>query len=596
MKKTPFKPHNQSPEETEQENITIEILEDELEKKIDKGLGSLSTFDKEEIQKKINNFKHIDKYLKALKKRNPDWILDIKNKTIANYDFSTAIFPDTNLLYSDSNIENIKCTISGDFFRVPKRLLLTKSFTCCEIHSKRAMQCQRGREFLDNNIINCKYGFSIFDNDWDYKFKICQELRQCLAHIKERDKNNKSSPRVDIKINVLVDQLNKQNWKDFRTGERFDLSKDHLIPSIDRITNSINKTDKAPYTKDNIIIVSRFYNFLKNTLSEKSLYELCYVINNNIDLDEKEYEIGIKNRIHEVSKNRKMIKKDRPVCLAPLQTVLFLKMKELKTSNTVKLVKLTNISRGSITNAMEKLSEYGAIEIIKKNTFEYNFIEKTDYNLNRKYTCSNCKKKQDIYDFGPRKSRSTNSILLNAIKEYNQDEYCQNMFNKMCKDCCTKSTTKSRIKQQKPKNAEEILDKSANFIFKRIKNNCRTPRENDPTHSKIKKCQISLEDIKDIIKNQDYRCAISGCKLIFNKTINFNMASPDRIDNDKDYSKDNIHIVCYNLNLAKKDYDISNEEVIQLIKKCKYFVNESEIESINGQNIVDNDETQVNTD
>ena len=200
-----------------------------------------------------------------MKKRNPDWILDIKNKTIANYDFSTAIFPDTNLLYSDSYIENIKCTISGEFFDVPKRLLLTKSFTCCQIHSKRVMQCLRGREYLDNNIINCIYGFSIFDNDWDYKFKICQELRKCLAHIKERDKNNKSSPRVDININDLVNQLKNQNWKDFRTGERFDLSKDYLIPSIDRITNSINKRAKAPYTKDNIIIVSRFYNFLNNT-------------------------------------------------------------------------------------------------------------------------------------------------------------------------------------------------------------------------------------------------------------------------------------------------------------------------------------------
>jgi hypothetical protein len=46
----------------------------------------------------------------------------------------------------------------------------------------------------------------------------------------------------------------------------------------------------------------------------------------------------------------------------------------------------------------------------------------------------------------------------------------------------------------------------------------------------------------------------------------FNQASPDRINNDIGYNINNVRIVCLMLNLAKNNFTITDEELMNYVK------------------------------
>jgi len=634
-------------------------------------------------------------------------------KILKNFDFSESIY------INNTTPINVKCIISNQIFSILPVTLLTDSFSCCKLHSDRSRCIQRdsmyGKRMYDINnyeiyyYITDKMKLSIYDNDFEYKFGCIGYLRRAYYKIIEKEQNlyqkkkNYNIKNVNLDLIDLIVQLDKQNWRDFRTNIKFDLSKKYLVPSIDRINGTINNI-AGPYSVDNIIITTSFYNYLKNTLSEKEFEEMCECINTGKIIEEKEYIVGKKNRSRELSKNRKMIRKDIPIKMDKWPLILFLEMKNLKKSNIEYLIKLTKGNRGTIKRALLKLIEKGAVKkndkqvyipntsilpykligkklcaksyvgfeykISKKTTYgkmglngmvmgkegleyfpsvwedtiamsrsrkfneyayivdidgvrldecirmrdfreqnnsftsedtpdipkktvgkmvnEYIFIEKDDYNNDIKLKCSSCNLEQNIYNFYPRHSRSKDNLLKTTVDKYNEDfNSIQNQVKNICKNCCTNYTLESRIKKQKPNNNSEKLDKAAEFIYKRIQTNCNgnyaaslKPGQYC-THSKNKICLVDLNDIKNIIKKQNFKCAISNYPLIFNQTINFNMASPDRIDSSGHYSIDNLQIICYNLNLGKHVHDIDNEEIIKLINNCEHFVDKETIIKIN---------------
>lgn len=65
---------------------------------------------------------------------------------------------------------------------------------------------------------------------------------------------------------------------------------------------------------------------------------------------------------------------------------------------------------------------------------------------------------------------------------------------------------------------------------------------------------ITKQDVLDLWASQKGRCAISGVYLTHHKdgsgTKDFN-ASLDRITNTKGYTKNNVHLVCYRVNIMK---------------------------------------------
>jgi len=70
----------------------------------------------------------------------------------------------------------------------------------------------------------------------------------------------------------------------------------------------------------------------------------------------------------------------------------------------------------------------------------------------------------------------------------------------------------------------------------------------------IRDFSITKEDVLDLWAQQNGRCAISGVILTHHKdgtgAKDFN-ASLDRIYNNKGYTKNNVHLVCYRVNLLK---------------------------------------------
>jgi len=60
--------------------------------------------------------------------------------------------------------------------------------------------------------------------------------------------------------------------------------------------------------------------------------------------------------------------------------------------------------------------------------------------------------------------------------------------------------------------------------------------------------QITLEDIQEKYEQQDMRCALTEIPVLFGMN-----ASVDRIDSEKDYTKDNIQVVLNVVNIMKRD-------------------------------------------
>jgi len=71
---------------------------------------------------------------------------------------------------------------------------------------------------------------------------------------------------------------------------------------------------------------------------------------------------------------------------------------------------------------------------------------------------------------------------------------------------------------------------------------------------------FTLEEIVDIIKNG--KCAVTNRS--FDHTVETKykqcpfVASPDRIDNDKGYTRDNVRFVCYWVNRCRSNYDLDD--------------------------------------
>lgn len=84
------------------------------------------------------------------------------------------------------------------------------------------------------------------------------------------------------------------------------------------------------------------------------------------------------------------------------------------------------------------------------------------------------------------------------------------------------------------------------------------------------KCDITKEQIIDLYEKQNHKCALSGIEMTTIKgkgRFPFN-ASIDRIEPGKDYTLDNVRLVCNHVNVMK--LDLSDSELIYF---CKQIIN-----------------------
>lgn len=78
---------------------------------------------------------------------------------------------------------------------------------------------------------------------------------------------------------------------------------------------------------------------------------------------------------------------------------------------------------------------------------------------------------------------------------------------------------------------------------------------------------INIEDILNLYEEQNHRCALTGLELTYSKDDTHTNLSIDRINPGKDYSIDNIRLVCKTVNIMRNS--LSDEE---FIKWCNLVV------------------------
>jgi len=335
-----------------------------------------------------------------------------------------------------------------------------------------------------------------------------------------------------LTLNDIYCQLNKQKWKCYYSNLEFDIDIQYMRPSIDRIDSIIE------YSKDNCVIVLEFCQYLKNALHLTEFLRCIKSIATGV-LDENE---TITNGLigggkKKGNKDWKGIDINKPLKMSKFQYYIYEILKN----------ECEYLSRIDITDKIEKnfdvnFSKTGLHYALNKNNYiladksntdwKYKLKDKDEIksiNENTKICCGQCKKEISILDFRKREARGGNKGLdLNSS-------------HTTCTNCNTKDTTKYKNKDIRT------------FILRQISG--RTD----------KKGNITKENFSEI-KGSDGKCAITGLPLIIETNSGkFNQASPDRIDNTKNYDIDNVQIVCLAINLAKKNYNISNDVMLDII-------------------------------
>lgn len=126
------------------------------------------------------------------------------------------------------------------------------------------------------------------------------------------------------------------------------------------------------------------------------------------------------------------------------------------------------------------------------------------------------------------------------IKEY-KCVYCgetnPDMFNKGCKTICKKCLGKIH------RNEISLEEK----LYKRSKKNANTNNYD---------FDLDIKFIKDLLTKQNNKCAYSGIKFQDNFNNKFNYPTIDRIDSTKGYTKDNVCICTFYINMMKSNLTI----------------------------------------
>jgi len=188
-----------------------------------------------------------------------------------------------------------------------------------------------------------------------------------------------------------------------------------------------------------------------------------------------------------------------------------------------------------------------------------------DFNNNKNYKdgkfpyCKSCRKeerKKNTYE------RPTNGIKVcvgcNETKDISN-------FNSDCRNPSGLQTYCKLCAKGKSKIWASSFEGHIKKIYNDIVQNCKKK-------SKDIKVEINIDDIKEQYEKQNGKCALSGLKMTYevnddseqhiNNKLNI---SVDRIDSNKNYSKDNIQLVCSIINRMK--VDLTTDKFFEICKE-----------------------------
>lgn len=341
-----------------------------------------------------------------------------------------------------------------------------------------------------------------------------------------------------IKTLTLYDiycQLEEQDWKCYYSNLDFNVDIPYMRPSIERVNSNIG------YSKDNCVIILQFCQYLKNAYDLTEFKRGIKSIATGV-LDETETTtnslIGGCNK--KGNKDCKRIDINKPVKMTKITYYIYEILKnECEYLSRIEIVDKigkkfnVNFSKQGLNDALNN----NYISVDKSNRgWKYKLKNKDEIkiiNENTKICCGHCKKEFSILDFRIRPPRGGNKGLD------------LNLPYTVCTTCSTNSTIKYKNKDIKT------------FILRQISG--RTDKKGNITNDNFNE-----------LKGSDGKCAITDLPLIIETNSGkFNQASPDRIDNTKNYDIDNVQIVCLAINLAKKNFNISNDTMLDIIANIR---------------------------
>lgn len=139
------------------------------------------------------------------------------------------------------------------------------------------------------------------------------------------------------------------------------------------------------------------------------------------------------------------------------------------------------------------------------------------------------------------------------ISEFHKDKTKKFGVASTCKECVKIISRKyylahtEHIKEQSRRYGKTYVPKFSRSIDSRLKN------LHTKAKGRTKDFSISIEDLHDLWRNQEGRCAYTKLPLL--ATANqFNTVSLDRIDSSKGYIVGNVQLVCAAINKMKQEY------------------------------------------
>ena len=139
------------------------------------------------------------------------------------------------------------------------------------------------------------------------------------------------------------------------------------------------------------------------------------------------------------------------------------------------------------------------------------------------------------------------------ISEFHKDKTKKFGVGSTCKECAKKISKEyyykhsDHIKRRVTCYSETYVPRHSREIDSRLRNLHTNAR------GRTKEFSISVEDVYDLWRNQEGRCAYTKLPLL--ATANqFNTVSLDRIDSSKGYIVGNVQLVCAAINKMKQEY------------------------------------------
>lgn len=129
-----------------------------------------------------------------------------------------------------------------------------------------------------------------------------------------------------------------------------------------------------------------------------------------------------------------------------------------------------------------------------------------------------------------------------------------------CKEC-------QRVRKQKYWRTKEVEDLD-NYI-RILVNGCKSRMSKGKRKYQSLDFDITKEFIKELYLKQDGKCAISKIPMTYiaGSGKHITNVSIDRIDSNKGYTKDNVQLVCSQVNMMKSDLTFD-----ELLSFCKSIV------------------------